>query len=125
GGHDYVVAMDSLLYYPASDAARALGVFAGRTSRAVLATFAPATPLLRAMHATGRLFPRGDRAPAIEPVGERALRAGIDALVGRDATLAGWRWARSARVAHGFYTSQALELRRGAGSLASVPEHLA
>ena len=125
GRHDYVVAMDSLLYYPASDAARALGVFAARTSCAVLATFAPATPLLRAMHATGRLFPRRDRAPEIEPVGEVALRGAVATLVNADAALAGWTWARSARVANGFYTSQALELRRGAGSLSSGPEYLA
>ncbi|GJG86881.1 magnesium protoporphyrin IX methyltransferase [Gemmatimonadetes bacterium T265] len=111
GRHDYVVAMDSLLYYDAAATARSLGVFAAAVSRAVLATFAPATPLLRAMHATGRLFPRADRAPAIEPVGEGALRAAVRGMVGDDPRLAGWRWARSARVAHGFYTSQALELR--------------
>ncbi len=115
GAHDYVVAMDSLLYYGAPEAARALAAFAAGASAAVLATFAPATPLLRAMHATGRLFPRGDRAPAIEPTRAAALRASLEALVGADPGLAGWRWARTARVAHGFYTSQALELRRGSG----------
>lgn len=125
GRHDYVVAMDSLLYYGAAEAARALGAFAGGASRGVLATFAPATPLLRAMHATGRLFPRGDRAPAIEPVGEGALRAGVEALLGGDARLAGWRWARSARVAHGFYTSQALELRHDGRTAALNQEDVA
>ena len=34
----------------------------------ILFTFAPRTPLLAVMHAVGRLFPRGDRAPAIVPV---------------------------------------------------------
>ena len=125
GSHDYVVAMDSLLYYAAADAARALGVWAAQTSRAVLATFAPATPLLRVMHASGRLFPRGDRAPSIEPVGEGALRGAVHALVRADAALAGWDWTRSARIAHGFYTSQALELRRGAGMAPFISEHVA
>ena len=35
------------------------------------------TPLLRAMHAAGRVFPRGDRAPSIEPVAERDLRGAL------------------------------------------------
>lgn len=125
GRHDYVVAMDSLLYYPTADAARALSVFAANTARAVLATFAPATPLLRAMHATGRLFPRSDRAPSIEPVGERALRAAVDAQLRTDTMLAGWRWTRSARVANGFYTSQALELRRSDAPLSFTLESVA
>ncbi len=122
GRHDYVVAMDSLLYYDAPEAARALALFAAGATRAVLATFAPATPLLRAMHATGRLFPRGDRAPAIEPVGEGALRAAVGTLVQADTRLAAWRWARSARVARGFYTSQALELRRDHGSATTLED---
>ena len=54
------------------------------------------------------LFPRGDRAPAIEPVGERALRR----LLATDDGLALWRPARTQRVASGFYTSQAFELAR-------------
>ena len=43
-------------------------------ARSMLFTFAPRNPLLAAMHAVGRLFPRSDRAPAIEPVAESALR---------------------------------------------------
>jgi magnesium-protoporphyrin O-methyltransferase len=56
----------------------------------------------------GRLFPRGDRAPAIEPVAEGAIRR----LLTVEPGLVGWRIGRTERVAHGFYTSQALELRR-------------
>lgn len=112
GPVDYVVAMDSLLYYEADDAAATLERFAARASAAVLATFAPATPLLRAMRVAGRAFPRGDRAPAIVPVAERALRAAVERRAGvTDSPLHGWRWARSERVAGGFYTSQALDLR--------------
>jgi magnesium-protoporphyrin O-methyltransferase len=59
------------------------------------------------MHAVGRLFPRGDRAPAIEPVGEGALRRRLARGLGP----MGWRADRGSRVAAGFYISHALELR--------------
>ncbi len=108
GRFDHVVAMDSLIHYRLDDMAAALAGFARRAERSVIATFAPRTPLLAAMHAAGRLFPRGDRAPALEPVAEAALAEKLRA----DPSLAGWRLARTRRVARGFYTSQALELVR-------------
>ena len=64
------------------------------------------TPALAAMHTVGKLFPKSDRAPAIEPVAPAALSA---ALAG-SRRLASWRRARTERVASGFYTSQAMEL---------------
>jgi magnesium-protoporphyrin O-methyltransferase len=72
----------------------------------VLFTFAPRTLPLTLMHVAGRLFPRGDRAPAIEPVAEATLRR----LVAAEPALKGWRPGRTERVAGGFYISQALEL---------------
>ncbi len=108
GRFDYVVAMDSLIHYPAPETVRALSELAGRTEAALLFTFAPRTPALAAMHAVGRLFPRGDRAPSIEPVGERTLRR----LLGAEPGLAGWRTGRTGRVATGFYISQASEMVR-------------
>ena len=63
---------------------------------------------LAAMHAMGRLFPRGDRAPAIQPVRPDDI---IDRL-GADRAFDGWRIIRTGRVSHGFYTSQAMELSR-------------
>jgi magnesium-protoporphyrin O-methyltransferase len=75
----------------------------------VLFTFAPRTPLLSAMHAVGKWFPRGDRAPAIEPVSELRLLHGLEAHAG----LRRWEAGRSERVHSGFYTSHALELVRG------------
>ncbi len=72
----------------------------------MLFTFAPRTPMLSVMHAVGRVFPRRDRAPAIEPVSEAGLRARIAAAP----ALALWRAGRTARVASGFYTSQAMEV---------------
>jgi magnesium-protoporphyrin O-methyltransferase len=106
GYFDHIVGMDSLIHYAVADKIGALGSLAARARRSVVFTFAPSNPLLAAMIAVGRLFPRHDRAPFIEPVAERRLRAAIAA----DPWLAGWRCGRSQRVASGFYTSHALEL---------------
>jgi magnesium-protoporphyrin O-methyltransferase len=108
GDFDYVVAMDSLIHYGIADAAAAIAGLAARSRHAVLFTFAPRTPALAVMHALGRLFPRGNRAPAIEPVTEQAIS---QRLFG-DPNLKGWRASRSHRIQNGFYISQALELSR-------------
>ena len=106
GEFDHVVAMDSLIHYERADLVRALAALAPRTRGSIVFTFAPRTPLLGAMHAVGRAFPRADRAPAIVPVAEAALRGAIAASAG----LQGWGPARTQRVASGFYTSQAMEI---------------
>jgi magnesium-protoporphyrin O-methyltransferase len=103
GRFDHVVSMDSLIHYKAGDMVRALELLTKRTGSSVVFTFAPRTRALAAMHAVGKLFPRGNRAPAIEPVREASLR---HLLTGLD----GWKASRTERVACGFYTSQALEL---------------
>lgn len=108
GVFDYVVAMDSLIHYAQRDMIRITAELAGRTSHSLLLTFAPRTTALALMHAVGRLFPRGNRAPAIEPVSEIRLCRQLEA----ERALAGWELCRTERVASGFYTSQALELVR-------------
>lgn len=108
GPFDHVVAMDSLIHYRTADALDAVQGLAARTAHSVLFTFAPRTPALALMHAAGRLFPRGNRAPAIEPVAEARLRR----LIARREALAGWQTGRSRRISSGFYTAQALELQR-------------
>lgn len=106
GRFDYIVAMDSLIHYPAHETVHALARLGQRASGSMLFTFAPRTPLLTVMHTVGRLFPRGDRAPAIEPVGERHL---LD-LIAQEAGLELWQPARTQRIRSGFYQAQALEL---------------
>jgi len=106
GRFDWVVAMDSLIHYQPQDAAQALARLAPRTRRGILFTFAPRTPMLAAMHAVGRLFPRGNRSPAVEPVPEHAIATHI----ARALLLAGWRLGRRQRVHESFYISQAQEL---------------
>lgn len=108
GEFDHMVAMDSLIHYQSHDIVRVLSGLAARTRTSMLFTFAPRTPALAAMHAVGRLLPRGDRAPAIEPVAEDLLRTRIATAP----ELSGWRTARTERVASGFYISQGLELER-------------
>jgi magnesium-protoporphyrin O-methyltransferase len=108
GTFDHMVAMDSLIHYRATDVARSLAGLAARTRLSLLFTFAPSTPALALMHAVGRLFPRGDRAPAIEPVRETTLRR----LLAREPGLEHWQPRHTTRVASGFYTSQAMELAR-------------
>ena len=108
GRFDHLVAMDSLIHYPLGEIVGALATVAPRIGRSMAVTFAPRTPALSMMHAAGKLFPRADRAPAIEPVTEQKLRFAIATHPG----LAGWAVGRTHRVASGFYTSQALELVR-------------
>ena len=106
GRFDHVVAMDSLIHYMAADIVNALCAQAVRTTGSIVFTFAPRTTALAAMHNVGKLLPRGDRAPAIEPVGERDLQRRI----GAEGRLHGWHVGRSQRISSGFYKSQALEL---------------
>ena len=109
GKVDFVVAMDSLIHYRAKDTVSALSLLAGRTSRGILFTFAPRTPALAVMHAVGLCLPGKDRAPMIEPVSEANMREGLLDVRGRHR----WSIGRTARVAQGFYTSQAMELTLG------------
>jgi magnesium-protoporphyrin O-methyltransferase len=106
GTFDHVVAMDSLIHYALEDVVQVLASFAARTRRSIIFSFAPRTPLLTLMWWVGRLFPRHNRAPAIEPWSERALRRRLAA----EPALAGWHLGRTQRIASGFYTSQATEL---------------
>ncbi|WP_435419326.1 magnesium protoporphyrin IX methyltransferase [Parerythrobacter aurantius] len=103
GTFEHVVAMDSLIHYRAEDLVDTLEQLTTRCSGSILFTFAPHTPLLGAMHGVGKLFPRGNRSPAIVPIAERDLRR-------RLTRLAGWKVGRTMRISSGFYTSQALEL---------------
>lgn len=103
GRFDHVVAMDSLIHYTAPDIVRVLDGLAAKTSRSMLITIAPRTPALTVMHVVGRAFPRGDRAPAIEPVTKAELMRHADI----QPRLSRWSLARSQRVTGGFYISEA------------------
>ena len=108
GVFDHAVAMDSLIHYPKAEIARALAALAPRIARSLLFTFAPATPALQLMHAAGGLFPKADRAPAIEPVALGALSRALAA----EPALASFTLRPIGRVQAGFYISHAMELAR-------------
>jgi magnesium-protoporphyrin O-methyltransferase len=105
GEFDHVVAMDSLIHYRAHDVVAALSRLAQRTRHSMVFTAAPRTPATMAMLTLGKLFPRGERSPAIEPIAPAALRR----LMAADASLAAWHTGRCQPIAGGFYKSQALE----------------
>jgi len=106
GGFDHVVAMDSLIHYDEQDMVRVIESWSQRTRSSMVVTFAPRSPVLAAMRTVGRLFPRGNRSPWIEPVAEKSLHRRLAQGVPQ------FDIGRTQRVASGFYTSQALELRR-------------
>jgi magnesium-protoporphyrin O-methyltransferase len=108
GKFDYVVAMDSLIHYEGADIARIVSDLAERTRSAIVFTIAPRTAALSVMHAAGKLFPRGDRAPAIVPISTAALQRRFD----EHPELVNWRVSRSSRIDRGFYISQAMEVER-------------
>jgi magnesium-protoporphyrin O-methyltransferase len=108
GTFDHVVAMDSVIHYSPEDAVAALAQLAARTRRSIHFTFAPRTPLLALMISVGRLFPRGNRAPWLEPMAAEKIAA----LMATQPGLRDWHTGRTQRVSSGFYQSQAMEWTR-------------
>lgn len=108
GQFDHVVCMDSMIHYHRHDIAKALAGLAERTRNTIAFTFAPKNPFLSTMIAVGRLFPRGDRAPFIEPVAEQTLAN----LLTQEPLLESWQIASTKKIARGFYISQAMALRK-------------
>lgn len=107
GRFDHVVAMDSMIHYELHDMVAGIAGLAERTTQSLLFTFAPSNPILATMIRVGRLFPRGERAPFIEPVPEPLLRSAIR----NEQRLGNWQVARTEKISSGFYTSQAMEIQ--------------
>lgn len=105
GKFDYVVAMDSLIYYTAEDIGAALAGLEKRTNGAIVFTVAPRTRLLMTMWYAGKLFPRSDRSPVMVPHAHEPL-ARVARAQGLRRTL-----RPVDRITSGFYISQALEVR--------------
>jgi magnesium-protoporphyrin O-methyltransferase len=105
GDFDYIVAMDSLIHYDTDDIVKAIHGLMQRTRKSVIFTFAPRTPALAVMHRIGRLFPRSDRSPALEPVLQADLYEGLSKMP----DLNHWHANKSRRISRGFYKSQAWE----------------
>lgn len=105
GRFDYSVAMDSIIHYEQDDMLSCLARLAANSSHGVAFTFAPRTALLGVMHGVGKLFPRGDRSPAIVPQPPQQFMSALAAATGMEP-------GRTQRIATGFYISQAVELWR-------------
>jgi magnesium-protoporphyrin O-methyltransferase len=106
GVFDHVVAMDSVIHYEAQDMVRVLSGFAARARYSVVFTHAPLTPLLAVALPLGKLFPRSDRSPAIEPIRHGALAKRLHQA------LPDFHVCRTRKVSRSFYVSQAVELVR-------------
>lgn len=108
GQFDHVVAMDSVIHYNRADLVTGIEKLAALSQQSVLFTFAPRTPALAVMHTVGKVFPRSDRSPAIQPHPEAPLRACLETAPG----LADCQIGRSQRIGTGFYISHALEVTK-------------
>jgi len=82
-----------------------LSRLAANTNHGIAFTFAPRTFLLGVMHNAGKLFPRGDRSPAIVPQPPKTFLRALESATG-------FTPKQSQRIAKGFYISHAVELVR-------------
>ncbi|MDX2013686.1 MAG: magnesium protoporphyrin IX methyltransferase [Myxococcaceae bacterium] len=108
GRFDWVVAMDSLIHYDATDLVDMVAKLASRADKGLVFTFAPRTVLLTLMHWAGKIFPRSDRSPEIEPIREDTVRR----LIAAYPQLQGFRTGATTRVKTAFYISQSMEVLR-------------
>ena len=73
GNFDYIIAMDSLIYYNRKDLGSLLLELSSRTSHSIYFTLAPKTMLLMLMWYIGKLAPSGDRSPVMVPHSFKAI----------------------------------------------------
>lgn len=104
GTFDHVIAMDSLIYYEASDIGKALATLSPRVGSVVF-TVAPRTPFLMTFFTVGKLFPRSDRSPVMIPHAPARLEKAAHAAG------APGKITEIERVTSGFYISTCLEYR--------------
>ena len=105
GKFDYIVAMDSIIHYRTPDMINIIAGLSKMASKGMVFSFPPRTIPLAVLWGVGKLFPRGDKSPAIEPQPPKALRNALSKIEN-------FKLGRSHRVATGFYISEAQELIR-------------
>jgi magnesium-protoporphyrin O-methyltransferase len=103
GTFDYVVAMDSIIHYRTTDMINIISALSTMATKGMVFSFPPRTIPLAVLWGLGKLFPRGDKSPAIEPQPPKKLRKAL-------AKLDGVNLGRSHRVATGFYIAEVQEL---------------
>lgn len=105
GPFDHVVAMDTLIHYGEEELVAAVEELAAASRSSLHFTVAPWTPLLGAMHAVGKLFPRPSRAPSVRPIRPDALARTVAPRIDH-------RLRQGRRVKSGFYISHAVHAER-------------
>jgi len=108
GDFDYVIGMDSMIHYCAKDMLAVLEKLSPRVSEKILFTFAPSTLALEIMIRVGRMFPRKDRAPFIEPISYTKLHKSIN----QSPWFVDWEVPFTNLVSSSFYKSQLMELKK-------------
>jgi magnesium-protoporphyrin O-methyltransferase len=103
GHFDHVVAMDSIIHYPTRDMINIIETLSRMALTSMVFSYPPRTLPLAMLWGVGKLFPRGDKSPAIEPQPPKKLQAAL-------AKLNRVKLGRTHRVATGFYISEAQEL---------------
>ena len=97
GKFDYIVAMDSLIYYSLNDLTRILTELKQRTDQEIIFTVAPRTKLLQVMWYVGKLAPKGDKSPVMVPQSLAKISKSLAGIA--DINDLG-------RISSGFYISQ-------------------
>jgi magnesium-protoporphyrin O-methyltransferase len=75
---DLAICLDVLLYYPEAELGRILSHLIGLGPTRLIFTYAPASPVFKAMHWLGKRFPRTQRATRLEIIGEPAVRRALN-----------------------------------------------
>lgn len=103
GTFDYMIAMDSMIYYEASDIGEKLAALDKRITKAAVFTVAPRTPFLMTFWTVGKVFPRSDRSPVMIPHAPSKLQSAAKAAGAMGAL------SEIERVNSGFYISTCME----------------
>ncbi len=103
GRFDYVLAMDSMIYYTASDLGAKLTGLSKRIGQSIVFTVAPRTPALMAFWTLGKVFPKSNRSPVMVPQSPAYMANVIRQAGGKG------RLKVIERVSSGFYISTCLE----------------
>lgn len=104
GSYELVACFDVLIHYPPALFAPLLRHLAGLCTGTMLFTYAPATPLLAALHRVGGMFPKSQRRTAIQMIPQPVVHATLEAC--------GMRVGRAQRVSSGFYHVTLVEALR-------------
>ena len=100
GEFDFIIAMDSLIYYDLREVCTAVAALGQKPTQKVIFTVAPRTNVLMLMWYLGKLFPRSDRSPIMMPHSpEKLINCTKDFGQMKDL----------GRIVSGFYISQAME----------------